>query len=178
MNIYRIIFITAALLVGSTANAFDFGSILDKVIEKTIDKSTDKVTDSVSGRVSDSVDGKVNSAMDGVTAAPQTGASPDMQSLMQQAQQAQLCMQDIDTSVLEKMEKEGSQIESKVKALCASGQRGKAQKVAIDYSRTMMNSTEVKKLRECGESLRGMMPVMPYDNMEENFKNKHVCDEI
>ncbi len=178
MKTYQTIFIAAALLVGSTANAFDFGGILDKVIEKTVDRSTDKVTDSISGRVSGGVDGKVNSAMDGASTGSQAEAPTGMQALIQQAQQAQLCMQDIDTSVFDKMEKEGSQVESKVKALCANGQRGKAQKVAIDYSRKMMNSEEMKKVRECGESLRGMMPVMPYDNMEENFKNKHVCDEI
>jgi hypothetical protein len=176
--IFTLAMFIGAMLVGSNANAFDFGSILDKVIDKTIDKSTDRVTDSVSNRVSNNVDEKVNSAMDGASTTQPTGVPTDMQSLMQQAQQAQLCMQDIDPSVFDKMEQEGSQVESKVQALCASGQRGKAQKIAIDYSRKMMSSEEMKKVRECGESLRGMMPEMPYDNMEENFKNKHVCDEI
>ena len=36
----------------------------------------------------------------------------------------------------------------------------------------------MQKMRECSELMRGMLPKMPFDNFEEEFKNKNICDEI
>ena len=109
----------------------------------------------------------------------QTGNLPaGLQNMMMQAQKAQSCMQGVDTSKLDGLEAEGNRMQAKVKSLCDSGQRDQAQKQAVIYSREMMARPEIKQIRKCGEMLRGMMPEMPFDNLEEKLKNQHVCDDI
>ena len=98
--------------------------------------------------------------------------------LMEQAQKAQACMQDIDTSEFDRLEQEGNKIEAEIKDLCASGKRDQAQEQAIAYSKEMMALPAMQKMHECSELMRGMMPNMPFDNFEEEFKNKNICDEI
>ncbi len=107
-----------------------------------------------------------------------SGMSEDMMKMMEQAQKAQACMQDIDTSELERLEKEGNKMEAEIKALCDSGKRDQAQDQAIAYSKEMMAMPAMKKMRECSELMRGMLPEMPFDNFEEEFENKNICDEM
>jgi hypothetical protein len=107
-----------------------------------------------------------------------SGMSQDMMKMMEQAQKAQACMQNIDTSEFEEIEQEGRKMETRIKSLCTDGKRDEAQKQAIAYSREMMSRPAMKQIRECSEMLRGMIPKMPFDNFEEEFENKHICDEI
>jgi len=113
-----------------------------------------------------------------VMAQSNSGMSEDMMKMMEQAQKAQACMQDIDTSEFDKLEQEGNKMEAEIKALCVSGKRDQAQDQAIAYSREMMAMPAMQKMRECSELMRGMLPKMPFDNFEEEFKNKNICDEI
>ena len=107
-----------------------------------------------------------------------SGMSQDMMNMMEQAQKAQACMQNIDTSEFEKIEQEGRKMETKIKSLCTCVKLDEAQKQAIAYSREMMSRPAMEQMRECSEMLRGMIPKMPFDNFEEEFENKHICDEI
>ncbi|MCP4007908.1 MAG: hypothetical protein GY726_00175 [Proteobacteria bacterium] len=107
-----------------------------------------------------------------------SGMSEDMMKMMEQAQKAQECMQDIDTSELERLEKEGNKMEAEIKTLCNSGKRDQAQDQAIAYSKEMMAMPAMQKMRECSELMRGMLPEMPFDNFEEEFENKNICDEM
>ena len=113
-----------------------------------------------------------------VMAQSNSGMSEDMMKMMEQAQKAQACMQDIDTSEFDRLEQEGNKMEAEIKALCVSGKRDQAQNQAIAYSREMMAMPAMQKMRECSELMRGMLPKMPFDNFEEEFKNKNICDEI
>ena len=113
-----------------------------------------------------------------VMAQSNSGMSEDMMKMMEQAQKAQACMQDIDTSEFDRLEQEGNKMEAEIKALCVSGKRDQAQDQAIAYSREMMAMPAMQKMRECSELMRGMLPKMPFDNFEEEFKNKNICDEI
>ncbi len=106
-----------------------------------------------------------------------SGMSQDMMKMMEQAQKAQACMQNIDTSEIEEIEQEGRKMETRIKSLCTDGKRDEAQKQAIAYSREMMSRPAMKQIRECSEMLRGMIPKMPFDNFEEECENKHICDE-
>jgi hypothetical protein len=36
----------------------------------------------------------------------------------------------------------------------------------------------MKKMRECSKMMAGMMPEMPFENLEEESKNRHICDEF
>ena len=106
------------------------------------------------------------------------GMSPDMMKMMEQAQKAQLCMQEIDVAALEDMSNEGKQMESRIKSLCAAGDRDQAQEEAIAFSRKMMATPSMQQMRTCSEHLRGILPRMPFDNFEEEFANRHICDEM
>ena len=53
-----------------------------------------------------------------VMAQSNSGMSEDMMKMMEQAQKAQACMQDIDTSEFDKLEQEGNKMEAEIKALC------------------------------------------------------------
>ena len=113
-----------------------------------------------------------------VQAQSNSGTSEDMTKMLEQAMKAQACMQDIDTSEFERLQQEGEKMEAEVKALCASGKRDQAQDRAIAYSKEMMALPAMQKMRECSELMRGMLPKMPFDNFEEEFKNKNICDEM
>jgi Skp family chaperone for outer membrane proteins len=113
-----------------------------------------------------------------VQAQSNSGTSEDMTKMLEQAMKAQACMQDIDTSEFEKLEQEGKKMQAEIKALCAGGKRDQAQDQAIAYSKEMMALPAMQKMRECSELMRGMLPKMPFDNFEEEFKNKNICDEM
>jgi hypothetical protein len=113
-----------------------------------------------------------------VQAQSNSGTSEDMTKMLEQAMKAQACMQDIDTSEFERLQQEGEKMEVEVKALCASGKRDQAQDQAIAYSKEMMALPAMQKMRECSELMRGLLPEMPFDNFEEEFKNKNICDEM
>ena len=107
-----------------------------------------------------------------------SGMSEDMMQMLEQAQKAQACMEEIDTSEFDRLEQEGAKMEQEIDALCASGKREQAQDKAIAYSKEMMAMPAMQKMRECSEMMRGMLPDMPFDNFEEEFKNKNICDEM
>ncbi len=103
----------------------------------------------------------------------------DMQRMQEQAQKAQLCMQDVDMSAVKALEPRARQMESEVKALCAQGERSAAQDKAIDFSREIASDPSLQKMRECGEMLEGMMPQISFigdDDAESS--DSHVCDEM
>jgi hypothetical protein len=108
----------------------------------------------------------------------QTNMPEGMQDLMQQAQKAQACMENIDESQFDTLEQEGKNMQSEIKSLCSAGKRDEAQKQAISYSKEMMARPEMQQIQKCSEMLRGMIPDMPFDNFEEKYKNQHICDDI
>ncbi len=106
-----------------------------------------------------------------------------MQRRMQQMdmgkmQEAAACMKNIDRSALEGLEEEGKKMEAEVGALCKSGKRDEAQDKAMEFAKEMMSRPELMKMRECGKMMAGMLPKMPFENLEDEMKNKHVCDDF
>ncbi len=106
------------------------------------------------------------------------GMPKDMTQMLLQAQKAQECMQKIDKSEMDKFEQEGTKMEAKIKALCDSGKTAEAQDQAMTFSREMMASSTMKEIRQCTEMMRGMLPDMPFDNMEEKMANTNICEEM
>ena len=106
------------------------------------------------------------------------GIPKDMTQMLLQAQKAQECMEKIDKSEMEKFEREGTEMEAKIKSLCNSGKTAEAQDQAMVFSRKMMDSPAMKDIRQCTEMMRGMLPEMPFDNMEEKMANTNICDEM
>ena len=105
----------------------------------------------------------------------------EMQRNMQQMdmgkmQEAMACMKNIDRSALEGLKEEGERMKAEVGALCKNGKRNEAQDKAMAYGKEMMSRPELMKMRECGKMMAGMMPKMPFEHIEEENKNSHVCD--
>ena len=96
---------------------------------------------------------------------------------MGKMQEAMACMKDIDHSALEGLEEEGKKMKAEVEAMCRSGNRDGAQDKAMEYGKEIMNRSEMKKMRECSKMMAGMMPKMPFENLEEEGKNRHICDD-
>ena len=57
----------------------------------------------------------------------------DMQKMMQQAQEAQACMQKVDQAKLKEIERRSRQVESEIKSLCKRGERDAAQEKALSF---------------------------------------------
>jgi hypothetical protein len=95
---------------------------------------------------------------------------------MGKMQEAMECMKNIDRSALEGLKEEGEKMKAEVGSLCKSGKRDEAQDKAIVYGKEMMSRPELMKMRRCGKMMAGMMPEMPFEHIEEEAKNSHVCD--
>jgi len=113
-----------------------------------------------------------------VMAQSNAGMPKDMTQMLLQAQKAQACMQEIDQSQMDKFKKEGDQMEARIKGLCDSGKRDEAQEQAIAFSRKMMDSSTMIEIKQCTEMMRGMLPEMPFDNIEEKMASTNICDEM
>ena len=104
----------------------------------------------------------------------------DMQKMMQQMQEAQACMEKIDQSELEVLEKKAEKFEAEIKSLCASGKRDAAQERAMVYIKEIVNSSAVKEAKRCGKMMKGMMQGMmqdvPFMNQDKDYSSQHVCD--
>ena len=117
---------------------------------------------------------------------PMGMSETDMQKMMQQMQQAQACMEKIDQSQLEALEKKSKQFEAEMKSLCASGKRDAAQDRAMDYMKEIVNSPVVKEAKRCGDMMKGMMDGMMQGmkqqgsilNQDKDYSNQHVCDSL
>ncbi|GJL62727.1 MAG: hypothetical protein NPIRA04_13810 [Nitrospirales bacterium] len=96
---------------------------------------------------------------------------------MEQLQKAAACMENLDLSMMDGLEKEWKQMEAEIGSLCQSGKRDEAQNRAMKYAREMMSRPEMRKMQECSKLAAGMMPKMPYEKIEEMGKNQHVCDD-
>ena len=97
---------------------------------------------------------------------------------MGKMQEAMACMKNIDQSALQRLDQEGRKMKAEVAALCRSGKRDQAMATAMEYGKEMMKKPEIKKMRECGKMMAGMMPQLPFENIEEKQKDGHLCDEF
>lgn len=104
----------------------------------------------------------------------------DMQNMMQQMQKVQACMEKIDQTKLDALEKKANQYETEMKTLCANGKRDEAQERAMVYMKEIVNSSVVKEAKRCGEMMKGamqsMMQNMPLVDQDKDFTRQHVCD--
>lgn len=97
---------------------------------------------------------------------------------MEQLQKAAACMENLDLSMMDGLEREGRKMEAEIGALCRSGKRDEAKNKAMKYAREMMSRPEMKKMQECSKLAAGMMPKMPYQKIQEMGKDQHVCDDF
>jgi predicted transcriptional regulator len=113
---------------------------------------------------------------------PMGMSEADTTKMMQRMQEAQVCMEKIDQSELDALEKKANEFEAEMKSLCASGKRDEAQEKAMVYMNEIVNSSAVKEAKRCGEmmqgAMQGMMPDMPFMNEDKDYNSQHVCDSF
>lgn len=110
----------------------------------------------------------------------QQGMDPE---IMQQLQEMVACVAAIDQNEIISLEKESKKIGAEVKGLCKSGDRDKAQELAMEFGRKVVNNPVFITVRKCTENtsgaMEGMLPdISSTEKMAKDYSDKHVCDEI
>jgi hypothetical protein len=102
----------------------------------------------------------------------------DMQNMMQHMQEMQNCMQGIDQSKMKVFEQRANKVQAEIETLCANGKRDAANKKAMVFAQEMSSDPDIRKMRKCGEKMRGMMPPLPYMDMDSTSETSggHICD--
>lgn len=103
-----------------------------------------------------------------------------MQALMEKAQEMQKCMNNVDQSEMQKLEKKGRLLEAEVRQLCASGQRSEAQNKALAFTKDFANSSSMNEIQKCGEMAKEIMSGFPKVGQTEGKENAgaHICDHL
>lgn len=96
---------------------------------------------------------------------------------MQKIHKMQQCMANIDQKQLAALEQDQKKFDTEIKSLCSSGNRAKAQAMAMEYAKKMMNKPVIKAMQKCGEMAKGMMRDMPFMDPQEENSTAHVCDD-
>lgn len=103
----------------------------------------------------------------------------DMKKMMQQAEAAQACFENIDESQFTALEQQGRKMEQEINALCKAGKESEATSKAMQYSLKMQKDPSFKQIQKCAKYMDGMMPVpKPYMPITEGESDKStsVCD--
>jgi hypothetical protein len=111
----------------------------------------------------------------------QNMSEEDMQKMMQQLQQMQSCLENIDQAELNALDQRSSQMRAKVESLCAKGKRDEAQEAAISFGKEVAQNPTIQSAKKCtemvsSEMMRGMMPKMPFMDLDKDLTSNHVCD--
>lgn len=101
----------------------------------------------------------------------------DMQNMMLQMQQMQKCMESIDQSELDMLQKRSEEFKQNIDALCVQGKRNQAQQEAIRFGKEMATNPSMIKMQECGKLAQGMASHMPQLFDDKDYSQKHVCDD-
>ena len=101
----------------------------------------------------------------------------DMQKMMQQAQKAQACMQNVNQQNLQALGNRAKQMETEINALCAAGKRSEAEKKALKFGLDISKDPDVQAARKCGDLMRGAMPTARLMQQPEKTSGRHICDD-
>ncbi len=110
-----------------------------------------------------------NKAMDKELMQHMQGSMQQMD--LKQLEKAAACMDNLDLSMMDGLEKEGTKMEAKIGALCQSGKRRQAQDRAMHYATEMMSRPGMKKIQQNGCWHDAKMPC------EKMGKGQHVSDD-
>ena len=105
---------------------------------------------------------------------------PAMQKMMEEMQKYEKCMSKIQQSQFLEMQRLQEQFEEEVRALCASGNRDKAQKRAIKFGKEMSNHPVITEISKCGKLLTSELAKEELEDMDFDYESSsiNVCDEI
>jgi predicted lipoprotein len=100
------------------------------------------------------------------------------QDMMQKMMAMQQCMEGIDQNELRQLEQKARQFEAELKGLCASGKDQQAQSEAIAFSKQVMASKSLVQVRECSKIMEGMIPEIPFADLEKDYGDMNVCENL
>ena len=88
-----------------------------------------------------------------------------MEAMAAEAEKAQQCMEGIDQSQLEALQKRAEDASKEIEALCAAGKKDEALRKGLSLSRELNGNATVKKMRECSKGMTEAMKGMPWAQM-------------
>ncbi|MEH6357564.1 MAG: hypothetical protein V7745_01140 [Pseudomonadales bacterium] len=103
-----------------------------------------------------------------------------MKRMMEQAQKAQTCMEQIDLGKLEAMARNAEQVEADIESLCDVGKRDEAQRKGMEFALEMSQSDVAKHMRKCSDIMAGamgssFMPGMSFPSLDD-MADEDICD--
>jgi hypothetical protein len=107
----------------------------------------------------------------------------DMQGMMQEMQEMQVCMASIDQAELERFQQQAQAMSDEIDALCNSGNGGEALDKALAFSRQMRDEPVMQQLMGCtagaGNMLAQWMPVFSTPEIEASVAagDYDICSE-
>jgi len=100
-----------------------------------------------------------------------------MEAIIGQAAGMQACMQEADPAAIQALSHDGEAAMNEVQDLCAAGQRDKAQDHAIEFSKRVAASPELKLVAKCSKGMSGLLPQMAaLSQQQPDSAQSHVCD--
>lgn len=101
-----------------------------------------------------------------------------MNEMMQSANQMQACYEAAGGEEgMKELEARGRKLQTEVEALCAAGERDKAQAHAQAEADRMMQDPRAAKLQKCAQDLSGKLPFMQeLSDPESYLASNHICD--
>lgn len=103
----------------------------------------------------------------------------DVQKMMQQAQEYQACIQRVDKEEIRKFQQQAMELNDEIKALCDSGDRDKAQEIAMKFGKESENNPVMQAMQECEKLAPDMSSDGPQEMEEEiDYSKEHVCDSM
>lgn len=107
---------------------------------------------------------------------PAGGGERDVPGTMQRIQQFQACIEQLDQSALAAIDRRSMTVDAEIRALCARGERDKAQEKAAAWAREAEAAPVVREMIRCGEIMKDRIPDFPSMGLEEEYAGRHVCD--
>ncbi len=118
-------------------------------------------------------------AMSPVITQAGNGMSDDQaQKMMDQAKKMQKCMADIDQGRLKALSTKAKGMQQKIRELCTAGERDRAQDVAIKYGKEISDAPVMKEMKKCTEMAKGMTQMPMMSELQKDYANGHVCDNM
>lgn len=93
---------------------------------------------------------------------------------MEEIQKMQACISKVDFTALASLQERSFSVQQDIEKLCAQGQKDKAQRIAISFSKEIMTFPAIVELKKCSKNsaIRAMLNI---DNRD--FEKNHVCEE-
>ena len=100
-----------------------------------------------------------------------------IQMLMEQAQQAQICLEKADKAEVEALKFEAEATRDDLQQLCMAGERDTAQATAISFSKKSLAQPVVQEFQSCMGVVGTTLPLLAMMQLQNpEATNSHVCD--